>query len=347
MRRMRRIPMQQTPRRQIVKTIRILPMNRIVPDHQLLLRHPQRHPEHVLDQDQHKRSHDDIEPDDEQRAHNLQPDLSAIVLDRATQTRNTKGRAPFLRGEDTGEESAEEAGDHVGVKDAEGVVHQMEELRLAQLVHRKPRDDAGDDAHADRGPAGNHPRRRRDGHQSRNHALHGANHRRFLEEDDVEDGPGEQAGCGADVGVEHGNARVGAGRVRITPVEAVPAQPEQTGADQDEEHIVRLKVLAVARQPGANPPCPDKTGRPGREMDHVSARVIDHAHLEEKAAAPDAVGARRVAKGDPERDEEDPGQKVHAAEKGTGHDDDGDGGEDKLKVHHGRHGEVGVEVGRR
>lgn len=84
----------------------------------------------------------------------------------------------------------------------------------------------------------------------------------------------------------------------------------------------------------------------GREMDDIAAGVVNDAHLVEKAAAPDRIGADAVGEGNPERDEDYPGGEVHTAQERAGHDDDGDGGEDELKVDHGRQGEVLEQDGR-
>ena len=71
---------------------------------------------------------------------------------------------------------------------------------------------------------------------------------------------------GGEVGVDHGGRGVGAGEVRVTAVEAVPAEPEDPGADGDEQQVVREGALAVRAEPGADDRGGDEAGharRPG------------------------------------------------------------------------------------
>jgi hypothetical protein len=75
-------------------------------------------------------------------------------------------------------------------------------------------------------------------------------------------------------------------------------------------------------------------------MNDISTGVIDDASLVEESTSPETVGSDGVGEGDPERDEDHPGVEVHPSEEGTCHDDDGDGCEDELEIHHGAEGEV-------
>jgi hypothetical protein len=91
-----------------------------------------------------------------------------------------------------------------------------------------------------------------DADEPRHHALHGADHGRLAEEDDVEAGPGEEAGGGGDVGVEHGHGRRDVGGVGRAAVEAGPAHPQQPAARDHQQDVVRGEALPVALQPRAH-----------------------------------------------------------------------------------------------
>lgn len=75
-------------------------------------------------------------------------------------------------------------------------------------------------------------------------------------------------------------------------------------------------------------------------MNHVSAGVIDDAHLVEEAAAPDAKRTDAVGEGEPEGHKDHPGREIHAAEVRSGGDDKRDGREGELEIDHCRLREV-------
>ena len=93
-----------------------------------------------------------------------------------------------------------------------------------------------------------------DADEPRHHALHGADDGRLAEEDDVEAGPGEEAGGGGDVGVEHGHGRGDVGGVGRAAVEPGPAHPQQPAAGDHQQDVVRGEALPVALQPRAHLP---------------------------------------------------------------------------------------------
>ena len=225
------------------------------------------------------------------------------------------------------------------VDDAQGIVEMVHEACLTDDVHADPRDAAAADPHDDGAPASNDASGGCDDDEARNHALHDADDGRFLEEDDVQQHPDEEAHCGREVGVQHGRARVGRGRVRISTVEAVPAQPEQTAAAEGHDDVVGSEVVAVGFETWPDPVGADESGCARGQMDDVAAGVVNHAHLVEKATAPDTVCADGVGEGEPEGHKEHPGEEVHAPEVGAGDEDERDGGEDELEIHHGAHGE--------
>ena len=164
----------------------------------------------------------------------------------------------------TGADAADDGADEVGVEDFEGVVHLAHEFRSAEYVHGDPGDGAGAQAEENGAPSGHYARGGRDGDQAGDHALHGADDGGLLEENDVHDDPGEEAHGGADVRVEHGDAGVGAGGVRISPVEAVPPRPQDPCSDQHQGHVARFRVHSVRRYPGSYPPRAYESSRPGR-----------------------------------------------------------------------------------
>ncbi len=76
-------------------------MDRIVPNGAHLVRHPQRHATHVLDEDHDERGHDDVPADDEEGADDLEADLAAVTCDGAAGVGDTEGFAAFDGGPET------------------------------------------------------------------------------------------------------------------------------------------------------------------------------------------------------------------------------------------------------
>ena len=136
----------------------------------------------------------------------------------------------------------------------------------------------------------------------------------------------------AEVRVQHSSCRVGARVVRVATVEAVPAEPEEPGADRNHEQVVRSVDLAVARETRTDHRGRNEAGDAGGEMDHVAAGEVDRALVRPVAAAPDQEGVDRVTEGDPERHEEQPGLEVDPAEHRAEHQDRRDRRKDELEV---------------
>ena len=315
-------------------------MNGVIADEELFLRHPERHAADILDKVEDDTSHEDVEGDDEEEADDLDPDLVAVALDTTSVLGDAGERGGAVDGgEDTSEEAANDTGDHVGMDDTETVVNVVEEAELAaEDVHADPGDATGQHTEEDGRPAGDEACRGRDGDKTRDHAVDGAENGRLLVVNNVERHPGQQTGGGTYVGIEDGDTGIGTGIVRITTIEAVPAEPEDAGADEHEEDVVRAEVCPIAGEAGSDPVGGDEAGGTGRHVDDVAAGVVENAHLVEEATPPDAEGADGVGQGDPQRDEDDPGEEVHAGEDGTAKQDDGDGCEDELEVDHRGHG---------
>jgi len=177
----------------------------------------------------------------------------------------------------------------------------------------------------------------RDADESGDHALDGAHDGWFLEEDDVEAGPDDEAHGGADVGVEHRHGRHHVGGVRPAAVEPSPPHPQQTGAGEREQDVVGREPLPVLLRPWPHPVRRREAGEPGGEVDDVAAAVVDDAPLEEEPAAPHGEGADGVGEGEPERHEQHPRREAHPPQQRTGDEDQRDGREHALEVHHRRH----------
>ena len=97
-------------------------MHRVVSDRELLLGEAQGNAEDVFDEHHDERSPDHVPADDEHPARDLVADLHSVSLDGATGVGQPERGAARDGGEDTRRAAAEEAGDEVGVEDAEDVV---------------------------------------------------------------------------------------------------------------------------------------------------------------------------------------------------------------------------------
>lgn len=334
------------------KDIGLFPVDGIVALEEVLLAHAQGDTQDVLDKQQDQAGPDQVPADDEEGAGQLVAELDAVAGDGAAGVGEAEGGTPVDGGPEAGAETADEPGNHVGMCDAEGVVKMaFEKGRLGDQVHGQPGHDAGAQPQEDGAPAGDDTGGRGDGDEARDHAVDGPQDRRFLVVEDVAEGPGQEGDGGAQVGVEDGDAGVGGGGIRITTVETVPADPEDSRADEHDEDVVGPRVLAVLGEARPDPVGADEARGAGGEVDDVAARVVDGAEVEEEPAAPEGVGPHGVAEGEPEGHEEGPGVKVHTAQEGAGDEDEGDGGEDELEVDHGGQREIlpdadGREVGR-
>ena len=321
-------------------------MHGIITNQQLLVRHPQWNPQNVFDEAHDQACPHDIPADDEHGACNLVADLHAISRDRTAGICDGKRRRAGDSSEDTSGAPPDDPGDKMGVEDTKDVINGAHEWDLfAEYVHGEPRDGTGSKTHGDRTPARHDTCGRGDGNKAADHAIDGADDGGFAVVSHVAKHPAEHAHCGADVRVQHRDARVDAGGIGVPAVEAVPAQPEDACSDQDRANVVGAVVFAVSVQAGSDPPCADEACGPGGEMDHVASRVIDHAEDGQKAAAPDGVGHDAVGEGQPEGHVDDPSEEVHAAQKSARRDDERDGCEDELEVYHDGHWEICADAG--
>ncbi len=126
--------------------------------------------------------------------------------------------------------------------------------------------------------------------------------------------------------------RVPAGEVGVTAVEAVPAQPQDAGADGDHGEAVRHEPGAVPGQPGADHPGGHEARRPGGQVDDVAAGVVEGALVGPVAAAPQQHGVDGVDEEAPGRDEDHPHLHLDPAQDAAQEQKRGDGREDELEV---------------
>ena len=113
-----------------------------------------------------------------------------------------------------------------------------------------------------------------DSDEARDHAIDCTDDAGFLVKDDIERCPGEKRAGGGKICVEDSNSGIRRSCVRIltvhsnepymdylrcpevetyTSVEAVPADPKDTGAHHHQQHVIRLEVLTIAFQAWTNP----------------------------------------------------------------------------------------------
>ena len=134
----------------------------------------------------------------------------------------------------------------MGVEDTKDVINGAHECDLfAEYVHGEPGHGTGSQTYGDSTPARDDACGRGDGDQTADHAVDGANDGGFAVIDNVAKHPAEHAHGGADVRVQHSDARVYAGGIGVTAVKAVPAKPEDTCSYQDGANVVGAVVFAV------------------------------------------------------------------------------------------------------
>src|SRR5581483_3084066 len=93
----------------------------------------------------------------------------------------------------------------------------------------------------------------------------------------VHEDPHHHGGGGREVGVDHGGGGVGGGVVRVTAVEAVPAQPQDSGPDRHHHEVARDRPLAVLLQAGADDRGGHESGGAGGQVDDVTTGEVQGA----------------------------------------------------------------------
>lgn len=129
-------------------------MDGVISNSQMVLLHAQWDAQHVLDEQHNQTRHDNVQSNNKQRSHNLDPDLLSIPINRASRIRNTEGLATLHRCKDSSEETTEQTAHGVGVHVSKDVVDGEEGLGASENVHAEPGDGAGADADNEGAPAG-------------------------------------------------------------------------------------------------------------------------------------------------------------------------------------------------
>ena len=221
--------------------------------------------------------------------------LDTVACDRTTRVGQTKRRASADCCKNTGRTAAQDASNEMCVEDAQNIIHVSHELYLlSKNVHAQPRDTTGAQTDQEGGPASNHARSWGDGHKTTDHTVDGANDGGFAEVGVVEEGPRQHARCSADVCIQNGHTGIDAGSIRITTVEAVPAEPKDACTDKNTENVVRPSVLAIGRNARTDPPSANEASCPAGQMNNITSRVIDDTKDREEAAAPNGICDHRV-----------------------------------------------------
>ena len=195
------------------------------------------------------------------------------------------------------------------------------------------------------------PAHGRDPDQAADHAVDAAQEGGLplLGEPGVHGHPDDHAGGRGEVGVDDGGGGAGPGVVRVTTVEAVPAQPQDAGADRRHDQVVGQGMLSISQEPGSEDPGRHEPGHAGRHVDDVATGEVERSLLGEVAAAPEHEGVDAVDEGRPQRDQQAPGAELDPAQHAPEEQQRGDGGEDELEVGQRRRREVEGDdgVGRR
>src|SRR5215472_10678534 len=240
-------------------------------------------------------------------------------------------------GEQADEQPAEEPRDSVCVHDPQCIVHLAEWPHLAQVVPREP-DDAGADRADDNGADSiDVTGRRGNTDQATDHAVDAAEEGRLLTRaaNHVHDDPGHHRDGGGEVGVAHGRGGIGTGEVRVTAVEPVPAEPQDAGADRDEQQVVGHAAFPVPLEPRPDDRRRDEAGYARRQVNHVAAAEVQCALLRPEAAAPQQERVHRIGEGDPQRYEDQPDLEADPADHAPDEQDRRDRGEHELEIDQG------------
>ena len=136
---------------------------------------------------------------------------------------------------------------------------------------------------------------RGNGDQSGDRAGDGAERGGLAVVNPLGDGPAEGGCGGGKVGVDEGAGGQRAGAQRAAGVESEPAHPEQTGADEAENHRVRRHVGMRIAEALAQIEGGDQRRDAGGDVDDGAAGEIEAGNVpaggvEQAADAPDHVG---------------------------------------------------------
>ncbi len=101
------------------------------------------------------------------------------------------------------------------------------------------------------------------------------------------------------------------GGQRAPGVESEPAEPEQSGAEQRERHVVRQERRPLVVAARADDERGDERRDARVDVHDRAAGEVERAHVGQPAAAPHPVRDRRVDDERPKRDEDHVGRKAH------------------------------------
>ena len=244
--------------------------------------------------------------------------------------------------EDAQQHAAHEAGHAVGVDDTQRVVDLREGPHLGQVVPGHPDDGAADGADEDGAQAVDPAGARCDADQAADHAVDAAQEGGLLlpGEPGVHGDPDQDTGCGGQVRVHHGCRRAGAGVVRVSTVEPVPAQPQDAGADRRHHEVVGQGVLPISQESWSEDPGRHEAGHSGRHVDDVPTGEVERTLLGEVAAAPEQEGVHAVHAGRPQRHQQAPGAELDPADHASEEQQRRDRREHELEVGQRRRREV-------
>jgi hypothetical protein len=94
-----------------------------------------------------------------------------------------------------------------------------------------PWDGSRKAAYDERAPSSNETSCWSNSNKSSDDTLNSTDHSRTFEVKIIENDPNKHADCGAKIGVQNGSTGIGAGSIRVTTIETVPANPQNTGSN--------------------------------------------------------------------------------------------------------------------
>ena len=251
--------------------------------------------------------------------------------------------APRLLGEDAGQQRADRAAHAVRRDDVEAVVKARAGAEHQAVVARNRRDAAQQDG-ADRADVAG---RRSDGDQADDDARRRADCRDLAVAHQVQQRPHHQRRGRRQHGRRKRQRGDGRGAKRRTGVEAEPAEPEQSGAEERKRHVVRQERLTRVVLARAQHDRRHKGRDAGVDVHDGAAGKVERAPREEPAVRrPHPVADRAVDHQRPQRDEQQVGAEAHALDDGAGDQRGGDDREGALEAHeqHVRDRALGLEV---
>ena len=248
-------------------------------------------------------------------------------------------------GEEAEVERSDETADEVDAHDVERVVEAELELQL----DREGADGTGDEAEHDGPDRVQRCAGRGDRDETGDGTGCGADRGGLAVLDLLDDEPGEQRGGGSGDRVDEGDRGDAVGGELGAGVEAEPAEPQQTGAEQHERRVVRNVRALLEADALAEHERERECGSTGVDVHRGSTGEVDDADAEDvlqTVGQPAAVGERAVLGEaeveDPARDrevddrrpdagEDQPGAELGAVGDRTGDQRDGDDREGRLE----------------